>query len=118
LRVGVHHDIMCHYSIQMWQRWAALPPPSQPLYESTFEQFVPAIGKFHLAAHQESCYALYSLNRIKGVGRVDGEGSERCWSDLNKAASSSSEWGPGSRIDSLNHVMQQYNWSKVVTLGT
>jgi hypothetical protein len=101
----------------MWEHWSRLKSLQQPLYDSTFDQFIPAIGKFHLAAHQESCFALYSLNRISGVGRVDGEGSERCWSDLNKAAPSISERGPGSRIDSLNHIMQQFNWAKTVTLG-
>ncbi|KAI6008480.1 hypothetical protein EDC04DRAFT_2907147 [Pisolithus marmoratus] len=42
--------------------------PSSPALE-----IVPAVGKFHLAAHKLSCFPRYSLNFIKGAGHLDGE---------------------------------------------
>ncbi|KAI6035870.1 hypothetical protein EDC04DRAFT_2868764 [Pisolithus marmoratus] len=36
-------------------------------------EIVPAVGKFHLAAHKLSCFPRYSLNFIKGAGHLDGE---------------------------------------------
>ncbi|KAG9077611.1 hypothetical protein FS749_010475 [Ceratobasidium sp. UAMH 11750] len=49
-----------------------------------------------------------------GIGRLDAEGCERAWADLNQAARSSSEKGPGFRIDSLNNNMHDWNWRKLI----
>ncbi|KAG8682153.1 hypothetical protein FRC08_015153, partial [Ceratobasidium sp. 394] len=114
--VGVHYDIMCHYCIKMWERWAKLPHPVGPLSLSDFQLFLAAIPKFHLAGHTEQCYHRFSLNNMTGVGRLDAEGGERCWSNLNQAAGSTKEKGPGSRVDALNHTMQQWNWMKTVDM--
>lgn len=105
---------MCHYVVHFWDRVASLQPP---LYPTQFEQFLAAIPKFHLAGHTDKCFARYSLNYMDGVGRLDGEGGERCWSNLNHAAGSTSERGPGSRVDALNHVMHQWNWCKTVEMS-
>ncbi|KAG9107753.1 hypothetical protein FRC07_008580 [Ceratobasidium sp. 392] len=51
---------------------------------------------------------------MQGVGQIDAEGCERAWADLNQASRSSSEKGPGFRIDSLNHCMHDWNWRKIV----
>jgi hypothetical protein len=76
------------------------------------------IPKYHLAGHTDACYAQYSLNNMKGVGRLDAEGCERAWADLNQAARSTSEKGPGFRIDSLNHCMHDWNWKKTTGMST
>jgi len=34
---------------------------------------IPAVGKFHLAAHVPSCFAKFSLNFVQGAGQLDGE---------------------------------------------
>ncbi|KAG9097442.1 hypothetical protein FS749_006276 [Ceratobasidium sp. UAMH 11750] len=115
--VGVHYDIMCHFLKKMWTRWSKLQDPLRPLSRSDFQDFIAAIPKFHLAGHTEGCFVRFSLNFMPGVGRLDAEGGERCWSNLNHAAGSTCEKGPGSRIDSLNQVMQQWNWAKTVKIG-
>jgi hypothetical protein len=116
-RVGLHYDIVCHYLVNFWGQMSQLQSPLQPITCESFESFVAAIPKFHLAGHTDNCYARFSLNFLTGVGRLDGEGGERCWSNLNHAAGSTCEKGPGSRVDSLNQVMQQWNWSRTVRLG-
>jgi hypothetical protein len=116
-RVGVHYDIVCHYLVNFWGQMSQLESPLQPLTRESFESFVAAIPKFHLAGHTDNCYARFSLNFLPGVGCLDGEGGEQCWSNLNHAAGSTWEKGPGSRINSLNHVMHQWNWSRTVRLG-
>ncbi|QRV73877.1 hypothetical protein RhiJN_01891 [Ceratobasidium sp. AG-Ba] len=115
-RVGLHYDIMCHYFVNMWKRWAALVAPLQPLSEGLFQEFIKAIPKFHLAGHTEQCFARFSLNFIQGVGRLDAEGGERCWSNLNHAAGSTSEKGPGARKEAICQCMQQSNWVKHVEM--
>ncbi|KAG8729860.1 hypothetical protein FRC10_003337, partial [Ceratobasidium sp. 414] len=50
---------------------------------------------------------------MQGVGHLDAEGCERAWADLNQASRSSSEKGPGFRIDSLNSCMHDWNWRKI-----
>jgi hypothetical protein len=115
--VGLHYDIMCHYIKNMWKRFASFGSPLSPLAASDFRNFLAAVPKFHLAGHTEGCFARFSLNYMQGVGRLDGEGGERCWANLNHASGSTSEKGPGARIDSLNHVMQQWNWTRLVRMG-
>ncbi|KAG8683200.1 hypothetical protein FRC08_014472, partial [Ceratobasidium sp. 394] len=114
---GIHYDIMCHYLKNLWQRWASLNAPLSPLTPDLFVTFITAIPKFHLAGHTDGCWARFSLNHMFGVGRLDAEGGERCWSNLNHAAGSTLEKGPGSRVDSLNHVMHQWNWCKTVEMA-
>jgi hypothetical protein len=111
---GLHYDIMCHYIKNMWKRFAEFRPPLAPITASNFKSFLAAVPKFHLAGHTEGCFACFSLNYMSGVGRLDGEGGEHCWANLNHTAGSTSEKGPGARIDSLSHVMHQWNWTRIV----
>jgi hypothetical protein len=114
--IGLHYDIMCHYIKNMWKRFSEFSLPLSPLAPSKFRRFLAAVPKFHLAGHTEGCFARFSLNYMKGVGCLDGEGGERCWSNLNHTSGSTSEKGPGARIDSLNHIMQQWNWTRIVQM--
>jgi Kyakuja-Dileera-Zisupton transposase len=53
-----------------------------------------------------------------GIAQVDREGVERCWSNLNGAAHSMREMGPGSQRDTINDHCAHANWHKVVNIGT
>jgi hypothetical protein len=44
------------------------------------------VGKFHLAAHVHECFALFSLNFVRGIGQLGGEVIETLWSSLNKVS--------------------------------
>lgn len=90
-------------------------PPSMQLPESLQLKF--CVPKFHLPAHVQKCWAPYSFNFAKGVGRTDGEGVERNWSWLNGIARSVSLMGPGGRADTLDDFCNYHNWRKTTALG-
>jgi hypothetical protein len=50
------------------------------------------------------------------VGRIDGEGPERGWPGLNEASGSLSEKSPGYRHDSINYLMNAWNFEKKIRL--
>ncbi|KAG8729305.1 hypothetical protein FRC11_009094, partial [Ceratobasidium sp. 423] len=63
-------------------------------------RFFGGVPKYHLA----------------GIGRLDAEGCERAWSSLNQVSGSTSEKGPGARINSLNFCMNDWNWHKFTSM--
>jgi Kyakuja-Dileera-Zisupton transposase len=75
------------------------------------------VPKFHLPAHIQKCHWNYSFNYTKNVGRTDGEAPERGWSNLNGLAYSTREMGPGSREDTIEDHVGDWNWKKIVTMG-
>ena len=75
------------------------------------------VPKFHLPAHVEECNLAFSFNLTKGVGRTDGEAPERGWANINPAAQSTKEMGPGSRRDTLDDHFGDWNWKKIIKLG-
>ncbi len=75
------------------------------------------VPKFHLPAHVEACHNAFSFNLTKNVGHTDGEAPERGWSDINAAAGSTREMGPGSRRDTLDDHLGDWNWKKTVNLS-
>jgi hypothetical protein len=113
--IGVFYDIYCHWSKGFWNHVPSVLLPGPGL--SRPSNFFGGIPKYHLAGHTDSCYACFSRNNMHGVGRLDAEGCERAWADLNQASGSTAEKGPGSRIDALNHCMQDWNWKKTIGMG-
>ncbi|KAF8888811.1 hypothetical protein BD779DRAFT_1611227 [Infundibulicybe gibba] len=112
----VSYDIACQWSRNLFQRISSYPSRlqiNQPPENITF-----AVPKFHLPAHREHCQITYSLNFLPRVGRTDGEAPERGWAALNPVASSTKEMGPGSRRDTLDDMLGDYNWRKIISLFT
>lgn len=136
-RLLISYDIMCQWERNLAKRMADLPPNLQLNFASGQVNcsIIPkffrlahespcrmiaieaAIPKFHLPAHQDMCQIPYSLNFKFGVGRVDGEGIERNWSEMNPVANSMREMGPGSRHDTLDDHCGHRNWRKSVNFG-
>ncbi|KAG9100501.1 hypothetical protein FS749_014949 [Ceratobasidium sp. UAMH 11750] len=110
---GFIYDIYCHWFVHFLPRLRQLPLDIR-VSEDILKQIIGAIGKMHLAGHEQQCWIRFSLNYLQYSGRIDGEGCERAWSHLNETAGSTSEKGPGARIDHLNHVMGFWNFDKVV----
>jgi hypothetical protein len=75
------------------------------------------VPKFHLLSHVEACNLAFSFNLTKGVGRTDGEAPERGWANINPAAQSTKEMGPGTRRDTLDDHFGDWNWKKIIKLG-
>jgi hypothetical protein len=111
--IGVFYNIYCHWSKGFWNQAPSVLLPGPGLTRPSNR----GIPKYHLAGHTDSCYTRFSLNNMHGVGRLDAEGCERAWADLNQASGSTAEKGPGARIDSLNHCMQDWNWRKTIGMG-
>lgn len=113
--LNVSYDIACQWSRHLWERMNMLSYPMHFTHEEkkiTF--FVP---KFHLPAHVAECQWKYSLNFMKGIARTDGEVPEHGWAILNAAASSTKEMGPGHRRDTLDNLIGNGNWKKLIGLG-
>ncbi|KAF8120414.1 hypothetical protein EV363DRAFT_1190282 [Boletus edulis] len=111
--LNVSYDIACQWSKRFWDRMATFPPHLQLDTKTHVTFFVP---KFHLPAHIQACQTRFSFNFIPGVGRTDGEAPERGWANINPAASSTKEMGPGSRRDILDDHFGHWNWKKVTNL--
>jgi hypothetical protein len=109
------YDIMCQWRINLFARTAKAPDfIRRPLDPADLRVAIP---KFHLLAHGDPCQVRYSLNFMHGVGRVDGEGVERCWSVLNGISRSTRQMGPGSRKDTIEDHCGHSNWRKIVNKG-
>jgi hypothetical protein len=108
------YDIACQWGRNFWERMKKMPPPME-LPDWIDIQF--KVPKFHLPPHVKKCHGPYSFNFTKGVGRTDGEGVERNWAWLNRAARFISVMGPGSRDNTLDDLCGWTNWRKTVDLG-
>jgi hypothetical protein len=65
----IAYDVACQWSIHFKER----VNQSAHLNLPKNLHCIPAVGKFHLAAHVESCFAQFSLNFVQGAGQQDGE---------------------------------------------
>lgn len=92
-------------------------PSHLQLTPETLQEVKFGIPKFHGPGHEFKCQAPHSLNLMPGVGRTDGEGIEREWSEFNAVANSTKEMGPGSRHDTLDDHFGHHNFRKSVSMG-
>ncbi|KAG2107192.1 uncharacterized protein F5147DRAFT_746009 [Suillus discolor] len=114
--LNVSYDIACQWHKFLWSRMVSLPPSHHLNYLArTIRFFVP---KFHLPAHVSKCQTIFSFNFTHFVGHTDGEAPERGWSNINSVASSTKAMGPGCRRDMLDNHFGDWNWKKVVGLGS
>jgi|ERR1700691_4403508 hypothetical protein len=111
----ISYDICCQWSVNLWQRMLHFPPTYHVDTTTTSTTFV--VPKFHLPAHVAKCQTAFSFNFTRWVGSTDGEAPERGWADINQAASSTKEMGPGSRRDTIDDHFGDWNWKKVVSMG-
>jgi hypothetical protein len=109
----INYDVACQWSINFDVRVkqsAHLHLPKALCYK-------PAVGKFHLAAHRQECFALYSLNFVRGAGQQDGEVLETLWSSLNKAAGNTRAMTMPHRQEVLDQQILDSNWKKHLNIG-
>lgn len=115
LVLNISYDICCQWSVNLWTRMAAFPDGWR--LDTTGIKWTYLVPKFHLPAHVEKCQTVFSFNYTPGVGRTDGEAPERGWADINAAASSTKEMGPGSQQDTLDDHFGDWNHKKIVAMG-
>ncbi|KAI0693263.1 hypothetical protein BC835DRAFT_1276253, partial [Cytidiella melzeri] len=114
LRLLIMYDIACQYFKLFWTRMLGLPAGMR-LAIPSIKQVVTKVPKGHLRAHEDACQGPFSLNYTNGAAETDGEGIERLWSWLNKAAPSAKEMTQASRHELLDDFCGYTNWRK--TLG-
>lgn len=114
--VVVSYDIVCQWSIHLWERIKHLPVRLQIDREGM--RFIFLVPKFHLPAHVEKCQTGYSFNLTLGVGRTDGEAPERGWSFINPLSTSTKEMGPASYRETIDDHFGDWNHKRVIGLGT
>ena len=111
--VIIMYDIACQWFVNFHKRVKTTPTLHVPKDMS----LTPAVGKFHLGAHIDSCFALFSLNFIQGAGQLDGEIIETLWSLLDKSASSTRVMSEAARQETIDKIMNDVNWRKTVGMG-
>jgi hypothetical protein len=109
----IEYDVACQWSLHFASRLEDsvhlnLPPDLV---------WIPAVGKFHLAAHIPACFHRHSLNFVAGAGQQDGEILETLWACLNKAAGSIWAMGKAHRQEMLDNLMRDSNWKKLTKMG-
>lgn len=104
----VAYDVACQYNINAEKRFSKTAPDVLELLKMVL--FL--VGKMHVQAHEEMCQYLYSLTYTDGVGRMDGEGTERFWAEENQAAGSTKQMNTGNREESLNDIMTDLSFRK------
>ncbi|ESK84380.1 hypothetical protein Moror_10169 [Moniliophthora roreri MCA 2997] len=83
LLLYISYNIACQWYKNFRTHMAAMPEYLQ-IPSSTMLHF--KVPKFHLPAHIPSCFAPFSFNFTKGVGKTDREAIERNWLNLNSIA--------------------------------
>jgi hypothetical protein len=76
----------------------------------------PAVGKWHLAAHVQECFAKFSLNFIEGLAEVDGEIMEILWSELDLIAGITQGMTIAHHQEVLDDYINDSNWKKLLHL--
>ena len=115
--IVVSYDVACQWYKKFYSRMAEAFPLSWRI--NTHDVYIRfLVPKFHLPAHIEKCQQFFSFNYAKFVGRTDGEAPERGWSDLNGLAYSTREMGPGARQDTIEDHLGDWNWKKIIAMGS
>jgi hypothetical protein len=108
------YDVGCQYSRNLKKR---LRVGAAHLKWPSGLKITTAVGKFHLGAHIDDCFAKFSPNFIRGAGQIDGENLESLWSSLNKIAPSTRAMATSFRQESLDWHMNESNWGKLTSIG-
>lgn len=115
----ITYDIACKYGVNFKSRCCdpsckfVLIPTDQGDINVIF-----CVNKFHQESHDEDCAAKNSLNYTKFVGRTCGEGVETIWAKMNWLRYSTREMSVGNRIETLSEHFNDWNWQKLLGLGT
>ena len=108
----VIYDIGCQWIINFLKRLK-----QNHLSISEAMELLVAMGKFHLSAHIQECFVLYSLNFMYGSGQIDGEILETLWSPFNCISTSARTMSMASHHQLYDDHMRDSNWKKIVGIG-
>jgi hypothetical protein len=114
-RIAFSYDIWCKYQVNLSKRIHQFFPANDA---NAFKQLIIRgfIPKLHLYAHGSACATKWSLNYHRGVGRTDGESTERDWASAVLAALQTAEMNLGSRHAALDDHWIDRNFRRMVGL--
>ncbi|KAK6966338.1 CxC2 domain-containing protein [Favolaschia claudopus] len=115
LYVAIAYDIVCQYRINFEARMAKLPNDMQLDLKRT--KVLYGLPVWHATAHERNCQSQNSLTYQPGVGRTDGEGTERVWSVFNGLATATKEMNRGAREDGIEDKVDHHNFQKNIRQG-
>jgi len=108
------YDIWCSYGINLRKRIAQRLPEAVEL----IKKIRGAVPKMHVKNHIEICQLLWAFDYIPHSGNTHGETIETGWAINNEAAGSTKEMNDGHRHDTLDDMINYYNWTKFHRIGT
>ncbi|PPQ82041.1 hypothetical protein CVT26_003611 [Gymnopilus dilepis] len=111
--IMVTYDIWCSYHKKLPLRFRKWFSDMLPM----ISKIRGAIPKMHIKNHEVNCQYCWALNYLKYSGETAGELIEACHSEQNGAAASTKEQNPGHRHDSLDGIVNYWNWTKFRTMG-
>ncbi|PPQ82618.1 hypothetical protein CVT26_001627 [Gymnopilus dilepis] len=109
----VTYDIWCSYHKNLDKRVARWFLAMLPI----IQKIRGAIPKMHIKNHKVNCQYCWALNFLRYSGETWGELIEACHSEQNGAAASTREQNPGHRHDSLDGILNYWNWTKFRTMA-
>ncbi|KAJ3537499.1 hypothetical protein NMY22_g5569 [Coprinellus aureogranulatus] len=112
----ISYDIACQWSLKLRERIRAISSSCPLLQPDVTPRFM--VPKFHLPAHIPACRNKFCFMLTHGAGLGDGEAPERGWGESNPLGPATREMGPGTRRDTLDFNFGDYNWRKIVNLGS
>lgn len=116
VRLVVSYDIVCQWWKNLGDRMRTYK--REIIIDEGELKYVFLVPKFHLPVHIAECGIMYSFHLKPGVAHTDGEAPERGWADVNHISAQAKESGPGAFHDLLNDHFGDWNWGKVIDLGT
>jgi hypothetical protein len=88
-----------------------------PFLDWDINKLIVAVGKFHLGAHVEECFALYSANFILGGGMINGKNLEPLWAPLNKSFPAMQGMQDSFQRQCIDWLMNESNWEKLLSIS-
>ncbi|KAJ8090968.1 hypothetical protein PM082_024892 [Marasmius tenuissimus] len=70
----------------------------------------------HLDGHKLLCRKLFSLNYLKGAGRIHGEGIEQSWAESKQSGGSTRQMNHGHRHNIIIDLHNFWNWLKTESM--
>ncbi|KAK6984039.1 CxC2 domain-containing protein [Favolaschia claudopus] len=116
LWLAICYDIVCQWKIHFGDRMAAMPEDMRLDLNRTNVVF--GLPVWHATAHERKCQLQNSLTYQEGVGRTDGEGTERVWSVITGMAAATKEMNWGAREDHIEDKIDHHNTEKNLRQGT
>jgi len=107
------YDIWCQYSKKIKLHFAKHFPRIAPI----LDRLRGAVPKLHIKGHVLYCQLLWSFNYIPYSGETCGEMIETGWAENNQTAGSTKEMNDGHRHDTLDDMINYYNWTKFHRIG-